>query len=167
MSRVTRATDARLSVTEVQLGLQSLAEEVSELRAAAIEQLGPLGYDAVDVAAWRDGTREMTSELDSNWSMLTARREGRLVGYALFHEAGYLGGLYVHPSCGGRGIGSTLLSRFEAALLERGVRTFTLDASLNAVNFYLKREYVAYGRVEHPSTHRGTLSAVRMMKCAD
>jgi putative acetyltransferase len=163
---MTGVADALLSVAAVRLELP-LAKEISELQVAAIEQLGPRGYDAADVAAWRDSALAATSELDSCWSMLTARIEGRLLGYALFHEAGYLGGLYVHPSCVGRGIGSRLLCKFEATLRDRGVAAFTLDASLNSVGFYLKREYCAFGRVERLSARQRTLSAIRMMKCAE
>lgn len=49
--------------------------------------------------------------------------------------------LYVAPSCAGRSVGSTLLRCAEAAIQSSGYPTAHLEASPNALAFYLRRGY--------------------------
>lgn len=50
--------------------------------------------------------------------------------------------LYVAPHCSGRGIGSRLLLRAEAAIRDGGHASARLEASPNAANFYLHSGYL-------------------------
>jgi len=51
-------------------------------------------------------------------------------------------GLYVCPSCSGRGVGSALLARAESSIWSSGYTVAHLDASQNALAFYLRRGYL-------------------------
>jgi GNAT superfamily N-acetyltransferase len=50
--------------------------------------------------------------------------------------------LYVAPHCAGRGVGSLLLLRAEAAIRDGGHATAHLETSPNAATFYLHRGYL-------------------------
>lgn len=50
--------------------------------------------------------------------------------------------LYVAPHCSGRGVGSRLLLRAEAAIRDGGHATARLETSPNAATFYLHRGYL-------------------------
>ena len=53
--------------------------------------------------------------------------------------------LYVAPQCSGRGVGSRLLLRAEAAIRDGGYAAAHLDTNPNAVTFYLHRGYIPSG----------------------
>jgi GNAT superfamily N-acetyltransferase len=53
--------------------------------------------------------------------------------------------LYVSPSCARRGVGSALLALAETSIRSAGYATARLDASQNALDFYLRRGYLQCG----------------------
>jgi putative acetyltransferase len=57
----------------------------------------------------------------------------------------HIAGLYVAPSCSGRGVGSALLAHAESAIRSSGYTTVRLGASQNALAFYLRRGYLQSG----------------------
>jgi GrpB-like predicted nucleotidyltransferase (UPF0157 family) len=57
--------------------------------------------------------------------------------------------VYVHPRAGGRGVGRALLRYLEDYALVRGCRALTLNASLNAVEFYWSSGYHPTGTARH------------------
>ncbi|HEY0606242.1 MAG TPA: GNAT family N-acetyltransferase [Herpetosiphonaceae bacterium] len=59
--------------------------------------------------------------------------------------------LYVAPSWAGRGVGSALLARAESVIQRSGYTTARLEASQNALAFYLRR---GYGRCGPPDAER-------------
>jgi putative acetyltransferase len=61
--------------------------------------------------------------------------------------------LYVSPSWAGRGVGSALLARAEAAIREAGHAAARLEASQNALGFYLRRGYVRAGPPDAEGAH--------------
>jgi GNAT superfamily N-acetyltransferase len=56
-----------------------------------------------------------------------------------------IAGLYVSPDYASRGVGSTLLVFAESSISRCGHRVVQLEASRNALNFYLRRGYVQWG----------------------
>lgn len=57
----------------------------------------------------------------------------------------HIAGLYVAPACSGRGVGSALLARAETAIQGSGYAIAHLEASQNALAFYLRRGYLRSG----------------------
>jgi N-acetylglutamate synthase-like GNAT family acetyltransferase len=49
--------------------------------------------------------------------------------------------LYVHPKWTGLGIGEKLLKRLERDIFKKGIKSITLESSLNAYKFYLRCGY--------------------------
>lgn len=58
-------------------------------------------------------------------------------------------GLYVAPEAQGRGIGSALLARAEAALSSGGVAVSRIESSLAAERFYTAHGYCVVGAGDH------------------
>lgn len=56
-------------------------------------------------------------------------------------ERDYIAALYVAPLYARQGVGSALLAHAEAAIQRAGYKTVHLDASQNALAFYLRRAY--------------------------
>ena len=56
-------------------------------------------------------------------------------------DGDHLAALYVSPSCARRGVGSALLARAETAIRSADYAFARLDASANALDFYLRRGY--------------------------
>jgi putative acetyltransferase len=54
--------------------------------------------------------------------------------------------LYVHPSSVGQGVAAMLCDALEKLAGARGAKNLTVDASDNAMEFFLKRGYVAMQR---------------------
>ena len=61
----------------------------------------------------------------------------------------YIAALYVAPLYARQGVGSALLAHAEAAIQRSGYKTVHLDASQNALAFYLRR---AYRQADPPGT---------------
>lgn len=57
----------------------------------------------------------------------------------------HVAGLYVAPMCARQGIGSLLLTHAEHAIFGSGYATAQLEASQNALSFYLQRGYLPCG----------------------
>ena len=53
--------------------------------------------------------------------------------------------LYVSPDYAGSGIGSSLLAFAEASIFRSGYGVVQLEASRNALSFYVRRGYIQYG----------------------
>ncbi len=69
-----------------------------------------------------------------------AERDGDAVGWVEIDQA-RVEGMYVCPNQARGGIGSTLLLLAEDRIQSAGHAVVALDASLNAVEFYLRRGY--------------------------
>ncbi|MEO8396320.1 MAG: GNAT family N-acetyltransferase [Chloroflexota bacterium] len=79
--------------------------------------------------------------------------ETRVIGWIeIDHNC--IAGLYVSPDCARSGIGSALLAHAENSIETSGCTAVYLDASQNALDFYLRRGYLRAGAPhangEHP-----------------
>ncbi|MBK9279164.1 MAG: GNAT family N-acetyltransferase [Candidatus Obscuribacter sp.] len=71
---------------------------------------------------------------------------------------------YVHPEATGLGVGGRLLSSLEGAARELKLGWLTLDASLNAENFYNAMGYQSDGIARHLLPTGRHMNCVRMYK---
>ena len=73
-----------------------------------------------------------------------------------------IAGLYVSPSCARKGVGSALLAHAESSIQSSGCTAVYLDASQNALDFYLRRGYLRAGLPHADGAHplRKDLTAV-------
>jgi len=66
-----------------------------------------------------------------------AESEGRMVGSGMINlQSGQIDGIFVQPEAAGRGVARAMMAHLEKLAVEAGVRTMTLDSTLNAASFY-------------------------------
>ena len=75
----------------------------------------------------------------------------------------YISGLYIRSSSGRTGVGRAIMSRLESDIVKRGHECATLDASPNAVGFYLKLGYTPVG----PPDDDGALPMRKVLRVLD
>lgn len=106
-------------------------------------------YSLAERQAWamalpRDGSAWVARQ--ALYTTLVADCEGRCVGFLeLDIPRGRIETLYVWPSLGRRGIGSTLLVHAERLLLEQGVTLVVIEASAMLVDALVRRGWQRLG----------------------
>jgi predicted N-acetyltransferase YhbS len=93
--------------------------------------------DAIAVWAGRVTPESYGEDLERR-DVFVADDDGRVLGFGVL-DAGEstVRAVYVHPDAGGHGLGRALLDALETTARLRGVTRVHLDASLNAVPFYV------------------------------
>ena len=114
------------------------AKAICEIQHGAVKALsdGPYSKDVID--AWHDAMTAKNVEeglRKPDLSGFIAQIDGGTVGFALLTD-GLINAIYVDPRHQGKAIGARLLSRLEAETISRGIKSLTLNASLNARKFY-------------------------------
>jgi putative acetyltransferase len=77
---------------------------------------------------------------------LIATLQNSPVGFASLKGADHIDLLYVHPGAIGQGVAAMLCEALEKIAGGRGAKALTVDASDNAMEFFLKRGYVGEQR---------------------
>jgi putative acetyltransferase len=116
--------------------------------AASIEELTGDDYSEAQQEAWASAIEDeekfgkrLASELT-----LVATLQNSPVGFAALKGPDHVDMLYVHPGAVGQGVAAMLCDALEKLAGARGATKLTVDASDNAVEFFLKRGYVAMQR---------------------
>ena len=110
---------------------------------ASIEELTGDDYSEAQQQAWAsaaDDEEEFGKRLASELT-LVATLQSSPVGFASLKGADHIDMLYVHPSAVGQGVASLLCDALEKLAGGRGAKSLTVDASDNAVEFFVKRGY--------------------------
>jgi len=116
--------------------------------AASIEQLTGDDYSEAQQEAWAsavDDEEQFGKRLASELT-LVATLQNSPVGFAALKGPDHVDMLYVHPSAVGQGVAAMLCDALEKLAGARGAKNLTVDASDNAMEFFLKRGYVAMQR---------------------
>lgn len=125
------------------------AVDQAEVFHHAVMQGAMSHYTVTERQAWasvlpRDATAWAARQ--ALYTTLVAACHGRCVGFLeLDIPRGYIETLYVWPSLAGRGIGSTLLIHAERLLIEHGVGTARIDASLIVADSLTRRGWRELG----------------------
>jgi putative acetyltransferase len=128
-----------------------LAGDTPVLAAIFVDSIEALTADDYSVAqqqAWASAAddeeqfgRRLAGELT-----LIATLQNSPVGFASLKGTGHIDMLYVHPSAVGQGVASLLCEALEKLAGGRGAKSLTVDASDNALEFFVHRGYVAKQR---------------------
>jgi putative acetyltransferase len=116
--------------------------------AASVEELTGDDYSETQQEAWAsavDDEEKFGQRLASELT-LVATLQNSPVGFAALKGPDHIDMLYVHPSAVGQGVASMLCDALEKLAGGRGAKNLTVDASDNAMEFFLKRGYVAMQR---------------------
>ena len=136
---------------------------VVETHTAAAETGGSRAYDEATTAAWAKRGERSPDEypVDDPASHFVVAVTDRVCGFGeVVPDAGEVRAVYVHPDCERRGVGAALLAHLEGFARGHGVRSLSLQSSLNAVEFY---ERAGYERIEPAETPSG-IEVVEMEK---
>jgi len=96
---------------------------------------------------------------------LVVARGDSIAGFCLCAaEQGRIDALYVDPMHAGTGAGRALLRACERAIVDRGVLTARVLASLNAVGFYVAGGYAQRGDALQPLSDGSLLACVDMSR---
>jgi len=143
-------------------------EAVWKVHSTAVREMCRTHYTDEQIKAWVDAFSPAEYEFCINSKekmLLVAEQDGEIVGYGqLDVEAGQIDALFISPTHAGSGIGSSLLSRLEAAALELGFDTIGLTSALNALGFYERLGYTAQGETLHTFPGGVRVPCIRMTK---
>lgn len=104
---------------------------MADLMEASIRSLGPAHYAPDQVEVWAAAARDEVrfARLVHGAETWVAEEPGGLMGFSALQPGGYLSCLYVHPACGRRGIGSTLLTALLDHARNQGIDRVRTEAS--------------------------------------
>jgi len=121
------------------------AADQAEVFYHAVMQGAATHYGLDERRAWANALPREASAWAARqalYTTLVAACDGRCVGFLeLDISAGRIETLYVWPSLAGRGIGTTLLIHAERILLENGVSSIEIEASLVLYERLLRRGF--------------------------
>ncbi len=149
------------------------ARDLAQMHHRSVHQLGAEAYDDEILEVWGPPVDEERVE---QWAENLDRAEGgatpfvavdgeRVLGFAdVVPDEQYLRAVYVDPEMSRRGLGTALLRQAEWTATQAGVERLTLDASLNAVEFYEKNGYERLEEGTHELTDGLEMVCVHMAK---
>jgi ribosomal protein S18 acetylase RimI-like enzyme len=128
-----------------------------DIRQAAIRQLSLTHLSECEAAIWADrGGMPRAVQSITKDEVWVAMLGLQAIGW-LHREANSIEGLYVSPPAARQGVGTALVRLVESHIAQRGHHLVVLQASLNAVAFYLRLGYT-------PTTNQSSPAEVSMHK---
>ena len=142
---------------------------------ADIDEIAGLYKDTIDRINSRDYSKEQIEAWSSTYNnapgwirrieeqrFYVAILDDKIVGFASIDTSGYLDLLYIHKDYQAIGIASKLLNCVEKAAKEMGFAEITVQSSITAKPFFLKKGFVITG--EHNKLINGVPFINSMMK---
>jgi putative acetyltransferase len=120
------------------------ANVLSTIRQQAIRRLAVPTLSVEQAEAWATGVTSDRVPRAIQEQAVWVAEDVCVIGWiAVDHDR--IAALYVLPSAAHQGVGSLLLLHAEATISSAGYRAVYLDASQNALGFYLRRGYTQSG----------------------
>jgi putative acetyltransferase len=155
-----------LPVVEIRHARPEDALAVQRVYVAAVKDVSNDHYSHEELDAWSQNMDPSTfaARFDDH-DMFVAVADDVVVGFGDFYPTtGLMAAIYVDPAFAGRHVGTELLMRAEHAARARGIAELYLDASLNAVPFYVARGYSIGATARHRLRTGTELTCVTMKK---
>jgi putative acetyltransferase len=142
------------------------APEILQTRIAAIRAQATLHYPALEIEDWcASRSAETYHSAIERQTVLVEDVNAHVVAFGQLNpEAAFIEAVYVSPIQFRQGVGLKILRALEAMAAERGIKALTLDASLNAVEFYRRAGYVPVAEDEHSSSPKTSSATLRMRR---
>jgi putative acetyltransferase len=127
------------------------AAAILSVRAASIQVLAGSHYSPIEIEAWCGSrTADAYHVPIEEKIVLLDERDGEVIAFGqLDPSVATIDAIYVESSSVRRGIGRKILRALESLASERGIQALTLDASLNAIEFYRHAGYVFVNEGKH------------------
>jgi putative acetyltransferase len=140
------------------------AAEILQIRIAAIRALASSHYPTAEIDDWCiSRTAETYHTAIERKTVLVEDINGSIVAFGQVNlETGFVDAVYVSPSQSRHGLGLKILRALEAMAAERGIKALTLEASLNAVQFYRRAGYAPVLEEEHSCVSQTCSATLRM-----
>ena len=140
------------------------------LVSSSIRELASSHYGESEIEAWINQYPRL--EIFERWrqtrTMFVAFRESSLVGYGCVDiDRKEIAAVHVDPSHIRRGIGTRLIESLENFARDAGVDTLSVQASLNAVDFYASCGYRSHGPTKFHCRNGVDIDAIAMDKILD
>lgn len=119
-------------------------EALARIRRSAILALAGLAMSIEQAETWAAGAAADRIARALREHDVWVAVAGAAIGWVEL-DRDRVAALYVAPSETGRGVGSALLARAEAAIRSYGYAAARLESSQNALAFYLRRGYLRCG----------------------
>jgi putative acetyltransferase len=147
------------------------AAALSRVHFAAVHRTAAPFYSAEVIDGWSPTPDERRMEQfrraisGTEELFLVAERDGEIVGFgSIVPAGGELRAVYVDPDAGRTGIGTAILQGLERMAIEAGVRTLSMDASVNAEAFYSRHGFQILERSSHQLGQGPRMACVKMCK---
>ena len=107
-----------------------------------------MDYTLLQLIAWVPGRFDSVKFENSLFGCfnLVALENNEIVGFISVSTEGYINRLFTKSTFQHRGIATRLLDEAEKWAISIGIDCFTLDSSITAKGFYLKRGFVEEGK---------------------
>jgi putative acetyltransferase len=120
--------------------------EVQQIFEQAIKVTAPAHYSSKQMDIWLqrgNNPERWSAKIEKDYFIIVGslQSQSSLVGFASLQANGYIDVIYVHPGFLRQGIASFLLQKLEEKANHLALPTLTVDSSLIAIPFFLKREY--------------------------
>ena len=128
------------------------AKAMVNIHYKAVHAIPKTFYSQAVISAW--SPRPDKNRIDwlqamiqnGNSCCFVAEQEEKLIGFAIVLLAEKkLQAIYVNPKAKGKGVGYELMAKVESAAAQKGVKSLTLKASINALKFYQNIGYKEKG----------------------
>lgn len=147
------------------------AAAILEIHAAAVHQTAAPYYPTEVIQSWSrlpmtieriERFQRNIASSDEWW--FVAKQSEQILGFGCFDANHQVQGLYVHPNCGRRGIGSQIFAVLEQTASSLGMSYFQVDASINAEAFYQKQGFKTIEYATHRLNSGQEMACVKMQK---
>lgn len=139
---------------------------IADVHSAAVKGISSGDYDPGELKAWAV-PKDQGSYEDSvrNKEFFVAEDGDRILGFGVLSPTrAEIEAVYVDPNAGRRGVGLEIMARLEESARNLGLRSLTLNASLNAVPFYERAGFVAQPRSKYRLFTGVEIACIPMVK---
>ena len=140
------------------------APEILQTRIAAIRAHASSHYPAAEIEdRCTSRTAETYHAAIEQQTMIVEEVNESVVAFGQLNpETAFIDAVYVSPHQSRQGIGLKILRALEAMAIKHGIKALTLEASLNAVEFYRRAGYAPVVEEEYASNSKTSSTTLRM-----
>lgn len=141
-------------------------DSIGRIHLRAIREICASHYAPEEIEAWAKPRRpdHYVEYIRSN-EFYVAEENGNVIGFGALNQAsGEIEAVYIAPEVARRGIGQRILGKLEERARDLGLKSLSLNSSLNAVAFYRHSGYEPQQETKHRLSSGVEIGCVAMKK---